>query len=322
VRRLLLSLAVLLAAGLAAPPSAGAAAGAAAEGDRPIRPGVQMITEGAQCTANFVFERTTRKRVRVKRHHQRAHQHRAHHQRKHHRRFKVVKHRHLYVGMAAHCAGKGSSDDTDGCTTPTHPLGTPVQFVTGANLLTGGAQVGSGRLRYSSWQAMQAAGTSDPDACAYNDFALVEVPRSQRDLVDPTVPQLGGPTGLAELPAAGSRIFTLGSSSLRGTTQAKSGSVTSSSAWTMTVRTGSPGVPGDSGSGYLDDQGRAVGVLSTLNILPDIGANGVGSLAREVAFARDHDMRRLRLVTGGPFTAGSSTTTARGGLLGLGLGLL
>lgn len=254
----------------ATPTTAVAAAGATT---RPIRPGVQMIIAGGQCTANFVYR-------------QKGHPN------------------HVYVGMAAHCAGKGSSSDTNGCTTASYPLGTRVQFVTGANLFSGGTQVGTGKLAYSSWIAMHRAHSTSSGACNYNDLALVKVDRRYLDRVSATVPGMGGPVRLAHhFPAVGGPVYSVGSSSLRGSTQAKSGTVQSRSAWTMTVRTGSPGVPGDSGSGFLDASGGAVGVLSTLDLFPDIGANGVGSLYREVEFARSHGLRGLELLRGGAFTA-------------------
>jgi hypothetical protein len=52
------------------------------------------------------------------------------------------------------------------------------------------------------------------------------------------------------------------------------------------VVTLSPGVPGDSGSGFLSDSGEAVGVLSTLQLAPLAGTNGVGDLGRELAYLR------------------------------------
>jgi hypothetical protein len=45
-----------------------------------------------------------------------------------------------------------------------------------------------------------------------------------------------------------------------------------------------PGIPGDSGSGFFNSSGQAFGVLSTLHILPTAGANGVGDLAKEIAY--------------------------------------
>ena len=46
------------------------------------------------------------------------------------------------------------------------------------------------------------------------------------------------------------------------------------------------GVPGDSGSGFLNGSGEAIGVLSTLQIAPLPATNGVGDLARELVYIR------------------------------------
>jgi hypothetical protein len=50
----------------------------------------------------------------------------------------------------------------------------------------------------------------------------------------------------------------------------------------------SPGIPGDSGSAYLDAQGRALGVLSTLQLAPLPASNGVGDLAHELDYLHAH----------------------------------
>lgn len=320
---LLVGLATAVALTLFAPSAAAPAAASA----NPIAPGVQMVVDGAQCTGNFVFRDTVRTKVakakKAKAKKAKTADHKTKKKTNKKAKKKTVKykvHTRTYVGMAAHCASKGSDTDTDGCNTASYPLGTRVQFVVGMGPSSGGTQVGTGVLRYSSWLAMQKAGTRDAEACAYNDLALVQVDKQYLPRVSPTVPVFGGPTGLgAALPAAGSAIYTYGSSSLRSSSAARSGTVQTSSPWSMTVRTSPAGVPGDSGSGYLNAAGRAIGVLSTINILPDTGSNGVGSLPREVAFARGHGLPRLSLVKGGAFTPGASAGSGSGGLLGGGL---
>lgn len=325
-----------------------ATAAPAPGGQYTIGPGVQMMTpvpgnpgEYSQCTANFVYRsvsytyRTVRyrtssgtmatKRVRVA-------------------------HPHVYVGMAAHCVGAASNSDSNlnGCdpSMGSLPLGTTVYFyqgVSGGSSLLGlvslsngsnGHRIGSGVLRYSSWIAMKRAHTPlNSNACNYNDLSLVEVNPAYLKLVNPTVPYIGGPTTLAPLPSAGQSVYTVGNSSLRGTERATSGTVNTHSLWTDLIdQAASPGVPGDSGSGYLNAAGQAVGVLSTLNcsgpLPPPLGScnqNGIGSLAQEVAFARSHGLPNLTLVPGNrafnPAGAGSSSsTTSGGGLLGLGVG--
>ena len=53
--------------------------------------------------------------------------------------------------------------------------------------------------------------------------------------------------------------------------------------WGYDVYTVTPGIPGDSGSGFLDAQGRALGTLSTVAIAPLPASNGLGDLAPRAA---------------------------------------
>src|SRR5262249_2785802 len=180
-----------------------------------------------------------------------------------------------YLGQAAHCAGTGSNTDTDGCTTPSLPLGTPVD-------VDGASQPGT--LAYSSWAAMQAAGGPGADQGAYNDISLIKLNSADYGKVNPSVPTLGGPTGVGGATQAGDDVFTYGNSSLRqGITQLspKQGKSLGDDGdgWTHNVITVSPGIPGDSGSGFMDASGRAFGVLSTLQLAPLAGSNGVSAVA-------------------------------------------
>ena len=63
---------------------------------------------------------------------------------------------------------------------------------------------------------MQAAGESDANACAYNDFALVRIDPADVGSVNPSIPHWGGPTGLNTTGnAALARVYSYGNSSLR-----------------------------------------------------------------------------------------------------------
>jgi hypothetical protein len=278
-KRLLTSLvaaALLLLAALLASPAPQAQADLAARwapaGKAKIRPGVQMFTKGAQCTGNFVFADRAGRR---------------------------------YVGYAAHCAGKGSATDTNGCRTRSHPIGTRVRFAKGATLATNGTTVGHGRLAYSSWIKMRQLNMKRGPACAANDFALVRVARSDRRKVNPSVPFWGGPTGLAVKGAPqGSQVFSYGNSSLRGGVEQLSPKRgvslgRTNRGWGWEVETLTPGIPGDSGSGFLNAHGRAFGTLSTVQVAPTPGANGLGDLRHELRFAQRHSgIRGLHLVRG------------------------
>lgn len=249
---LLACLVLTLAAPLVAvTPSAGAAPSWAPAATAPVHPGVQTFTDGAQCTANFVF----------------------------------VDASDVYLGQAAHCAGTGGNTETDGCTAGTLPLGTPVE-VTGATR--------PGTIAYSSWVTMQQVGETDPDACAYNDLALIRLDPADHGLVNPSVPYWGGPTGIdTDGTLAGDAVYSYGSSSLRlGLTvlSPKQGISLGSQGggWSHAVYTMTPGIPGDSGSAFLDGQGHALGVLSTLAIAPLAGSNGVSDLDHMLAYMRTH----------------------------------
>ena len=229
-----------------------------------IAPGVQTNTDGSgQCTANFVFTDAAGG---------------------------------VYVGQAAHCSGTGAATDTDGCDAGTLPLGTKVTFNRGGSVLSPGTQVGTGTLAYSSLNTMQARGETDANTCAYNDFALVKVDAAHVGKVNPTVPFWGGPVGINTTgTAAGDRVYSYGNSGLRGGVELLSpktgvslGQNAADGGWTHPLYTVTPGIPGDSGSAFLDADGNAVGTLSTLGLAPLPASNNIGDLSRELAYAQAH----------------------------------
>ncbi|MCW2548483.1 MAG: serine protease [Mycobacterium sp.] len=239
---------------------------ASAAGTGAIHPGVMTHTAGAQCTANFIFRNGGD----------------------------------TYIGQAAHCSGTGSETDTNGCTAASLPLGTPVT-VDGASK--------PGVLAYSSWLTMQSIHETDPNACAYNDIALVKLDPADVANVDPSVPFFGGPTGVASsTQGAGARIYSYGNSELRGgisLLSPKFGLVVQDTAggWSHNVYTLTPGIPGDSGSAFLDSSGKALGVLSTLEFAPLVASNNVGDLSHMLDYAHSHGLPGLQLVTGGAFSS-------------------
>jgi hypothetical protein len=211
-----------------------------------IHPGVQVFTAGAQCTSNFVFQEESS----------------------------------VYLGQAAHCSGTGGQTETDGCSSGSLPLGTPVE-VTGASK--------PGTLVYNSWLTMQEKGEADPDTCAYNDLALIRIDPADVGSVNPSVPGFGGPTGVGIVGGLGSTVYSYGNSELRGGVtklSPKQGIVVQNEGggWSHIVVTLTPGVPGDSGSGFLNGSGEAIGVLSTLQLAPLAGTNGVGDIGKELAY--------------------------------------
>ncbi|SDC25086.1 S1C family serine protease [Nocardioides lianchengensis] len=258
----------------ATPATADAAAAWAPADSATITPGVQMYTEGAQCTGNFVFTDGAGA---------------------------------VYVGYAAHCAGLGEATDTDGCQAASLPLGTRVTFNEGGSLVSEGTQLGAGTLAYSSWLTEKQLGTTDPNTCAYNDFALVKVDAADVAKVNPSIPFWGGPTGIdTDGTAAGDRVYSYGNSSLRGgltvlspKTGISLGDAAADGGWSHPLYTVTPGIPGDSGSAFVSADGKAIGTLSTLGLAPLPLSNNIGDLAKELAFAQQHSgISGLQLVNG------------------------
>jgi hypothetical protein len=270
MRRLIAACVVVGAAALIAAGPAAAEPAWAPAATAPIHPGVQTDTNGGQCTANFVFFDASNN---------------------------------VYIGQAAHCSGTDGNTATNGCEAGSLPTGTPVN-------VDGATQPGT--IVYSSWVAMQAAGETDANTCQYNDIALIRLNPADYGRVNPSIPFWGGPTGTATTTAQGDKVLSYGNSSLRlGITQLSPKEGLSLGAagggWTHQVYTVSPGIPGDSGSAFIDRQGRAFGVLSTLQLAPLAGANGVSDVSRMIAYMESH---------GGPdVTLANGTQAFRGPLL-------
>src|SRR3954466_869149 len=127
---------------------AGSASAWAPAATAPIHPGVQTFTDGSQCTANFIYGDGTN----------------------------------VYIGQAAHCSGTDGNTATNGCTSHSLPLGTPVE-VSGASK--------PGTLVYNSWLTMQRLGETNADICQYNDLALVQLDPADVANVNPSVPVWG-----------------------------------------------------------------------------------------------------------------------------------
>ena len=257
----LLAVAFVVFAGVAGIAPARSAPSWAPAATAAVHPGVQTDTQGAQCTANFVYFDSSN----------------------------------VYLGQAAHCSGTGASTETDGCTSGSLPLGTPVEV---------GGATRPGTLAYNSWLAMQAAGERDPDACAYNDLALVRLDPADAAGASGTVPFFGGPRGVdTDGTRPGEVLHSYGNSELRGGVaklSPKQGIVIQNEGggWSHDALTVTPGIPGDSGSAFLSADGSALGVLSTLQFAPLPASNGVSDLAKMLDYARGHGVAGLRLVTG------------------------
>jgi len=243
-----------------------------------IHPGVQTRVEGGQCTSNFVF-------VQVE-------------------AIDGVEYlTDVLLGYAGHCAA--STTNADECTDVAYPVGHPVE-VQGADTIAS--------VAYNASLTMRRIGETDTATCMNNDFGLVRIARADWDDVNPSVPVFGGPVALERGGTdAGELVYSWGNSSLRfgiEQTSPKRGLSlgTGNEGWNHDVFTVTPGIPGDSGSGYMDADGNALGVVSTVEVAPFPASNNVTDLALSMDYviANEPGLANLRLVPGTePFDDGA-----------------
>lgn len=280
-------------AALTAPVAAGAATAAPAVQAGAIGPGVQIatpVTGGAElCTANFLYTPAAGQDGNGDEPGGRGAEHQA------------APAGVLYLGAAAHCmAGEDAMSSVDGCSEPVMPEGIEVGIRgrDGKNY--------TGRVAYNSWAVMQDRGETDPQLCLYNDLSLIQLSPAAVAVADPTVPGFGGPTGLdTDGTEQGEKVYSFQPNQLVATPYKQGLSLGQPEGpRTHVVSTTPPGVPGDSGSGYLDARGRAFGLLSSL-MLPT-NTNGVADIARALAYAERYgEVGALEVVPGRvPFTPG------------------
>jgi hypothetical protein len=246
-RKLAVLVCVLVAAALA-PAAASAAPTWAPASSATVHPGVMTYTDGAQCTANFVFYDATD----------------------------------VYIGQAAHCSGTGGSTETNGCDSGSLPTGTPVD-VNGASkpgtlvynswlTMQAKGEKDPDTCAYNDLALVRLDAADrdkvNPSIPYWGGPNAVGASTQLRDKVYSygNSSLRGGVTTLS--PKEG---YSLGDEG---------------GGWSHTVYTATPGIPGDSGSAFLSKTGAALGVLSTVAIAPAAGSNGVGDIQREYDYMK------------------------------------
>ena len=213
-----------------------------------IHPGVEMFTNGSQCTANFIFSDGSA----------------------------------TYIGQAAHCSGTGGNTATNGCTSPSLPTGTQVQ-VSGAS--QPGVMVYNSWLTMQALKESD-ANTCQYNDLALVRLAPSDVANVNPSIPHWGGPVGLNTTGLSlgqHIFSFGNSELRLGLTQLSPKTGISNGD--SGGGWNHGTTMILPGIPGDSGSAMLDSSGNATGILSTLGIsVPDGATNNFGDLSRELAY--------------------------------------
>ena len=227
-----------------------------------ITPGVQMVTKGAQCTANFVF-----------------------------------------TDAAAACTSGTPRTAPAAARPPTPTAARPARIRSaprcasskGMSVATAGTTVGRGTLVYSSWITMRRSAPRRRPGLRLQRLraGACRRPASVKQ-VEPVGAVLGRPHRARpgrSRPAAGSSAtatpaLRAGAEPLAPKTGASLGQ--SGGGWSHDVYTVTPGIPGDSGSGFLDAQRPGVRrPVDRRHRARCPASNGVGDLARELALRPD-----------------------------------
>jgi len=218
-----------------------------------IHPGVQTFTQGAQCTADFVF--------------------------------RDAKTGNVFLGQGAHCSGTGGNTDTNGCTAAVLPEGTKVD-IGGASHT--GTIVYNSWVRMQAIHETNANACEGNDfALVQLDPADVgNVNPSIPFWGGPSGLNTSGTT-------VGESVYSYGNSELRlglSELSPKYGIAVADDfgGWIHTIYTLTPGIPGDSGSAVLDSSGHALGVLRTIDLAPIPAANDVGDIGRQIDYMHAH----------------------------------
>jgi len=244
-----------------AAPSAGSAPVWAPAATATIRPGVQMYTDGAQCTANFIFTNGAD----------------------------------VLIGYAAHCAGTGAATDTNGCDAGTLPLGTPVE-IEGAS--QNGTLVYSSWIAMQSGPRPSEDVCNYNDFAVVR-IAAADVGKVNPSIPHwggPNGINTAGNPALSTVYSYGNSSLRFGITLLSPKTGVSLG--TTGGGWTHPAYTLTPGIPGDSGSALLDASGKASGILSTLALAPIPASNNYSDLGRALAYAQTHGQAGLTLALG------------------------
>jgi len=251
----------LVAGSLGTTGSAGAVPTWAPAASAAIHPGVQMVTDGAQCTANFVY----------------------------------VDGASVYLGYAAHCAGTGAATDTDGCDAGTLPLGTPVE-IDGADNPGTLAYSSWVTMQATGETDDDTCAYNDLALVLIDPADVAKVNPSVPHWGGPVGLDPDGLPETQQVYTYGNSSLRLGITLLSPKTGVSLG--TTGSGWSHPTYTVTPGIPGDSGSALMGPNGQAAGVLSTISIAPLPASNNFGDLSHELAYMHAHSAVQASLVNG------------------------
>ena len=176
---------------------------------------------------------------------------------------------HAFIGVPAGCSGPGPADNST-CTAGQDP--TP-----GTTVTIGGAKH-EGTLVYSSVWTMEVRGQKSVNRCTYNSLSLVRLDGRDIRRTNPSVPVLGGPTGVSkDQPAAPDQLSVYVSAPSNA--EALN---TTAGGWSHSMMVDGVVTGADLGAPVLTSSGQALGLVTgapTAN-----GQTLVSDLYREIRY--------------------------------------
>lgn len=182
--------------------------------------------------------------------------------------------KHAFIAVPASCSGGTTGETTDGCSAANDPLGLPVT-IQGAKH--------KGTFVYSSFVAMQLRSETRPNYCGYNSLTLVRIDRRDIKRTNPSVPAVGGPTGLAkDQPALPDQLTAY----LSAPTPAQAIS-SDANGWSHAIMVDGAVSGADVGAPVITDSGRALGMVTL--IPQSTGETFASNLRRELQYLHRTD---------------------------------
>ena len=175
---------------------------------------------------------------------------------------------HAFIAVPSSCSGIGPVDNSK-CDAGQDPYGLPVT-IQGAKH--------KGTLVYSAITTMELRSQTGTNRCTYNDLSLVRIDRRDIKRTNPSVPVLGGPTGVSkDQPAAPDQlsVYVTSPSSAQALNSSGGG-------WSHAIMVDGAVASGDLGAPVLTAKGQALGMVSGVPT-----ANGrtlVNDLCREIRY--------------------------------------
>ena len=177
---------------------------------------------------------------------------------------------HAFLTVPASCSGAGPVDNSK-CDAGQDPIGLPVT-IQGAKH--------KGTLVYSSIITMELRGQTATNRCAFNDMSLVRIDQRDVKRTNPSVPVLGGPTGVSkDQPTAPDQLSVYVTAPTNAQALNSSGGGWSHGMMVDGVVSGA-----DIGSPVLTAKGQALGMVS--GVPSSEGQTLVSDFLREMRYLR------------------------------------